>query len=92
MPIDRGLMKAYLADLPTLVPKIGLQGSGVLRRIRRPFAVGARRVVGYSVLFTEPGTEIDEAAAFAAEGAINRLRRPFHRPFAGGTFNDRCHR
>ena len=44
------------------------------------------------MIFIEPGAQIDEPAALAAEGPVCRVRRPFHRPPAGGAFNRRYHR
>ena len=43
------------------------------------------------MLLVEPGPEIDEPAAIAAEGAIDRFLRPFHRALAGWAFDDRYH-
>ncbi len=43
------------------------------------------------MLFAEPRAEIDEPAAIAAEGAIDRFLRPFHRALAGRAFDDRYH-
>ena len=43
------------------------------------------------MLLVEPGSEIDEPAAIAAEGAIDRFRRPLHGALAGRAFDDRHH-
>src|SRR6185437_9111705 len=69
MPVHRGLMKADLPRAPTIMPKFGLQGSGFLGRVRGQIFTG-RRFVRNSVLLADPGAEIDEPAAIAAEGSI----------------------
>jgi len=87
--VDRGLMKTDLASAPAFVPKLGLQS--LLCRIRSGFIARGRRFVRNPVLFTEPGAEIDESAAIAAERSIGRFWRPFHRALARGAFDYRYH-
>ena len=84
-------MKGDLAGAPTLVPKLRLQVSRFLGRIRRRLSGGVRRFVRNPMLLIEPGTKIDESAAIAAERSVHRLRRPFYRALAGGAFDDHCH-
>src|SRR5258708_1244526 len=92
MPIHCGLMKTDLARATTIMPKLRLQGLRFLGRIRRQLIGRGCRFVRNSVLFVEPGAEIDESAAIAAEGSIDRFWRPLHRALTGRAFNDRCHR
>jgi hypothetical protein len=92
MPVYCGLMKADLTRAPAIMPKLRLQGLRFLGRIPRQLIGCGCRFVGNPVLFIEPRAEIDESAAIAAEGSIDRFWRPFHRALAGRAFNDRCHR
>jgi hypothetical protein len=92
MPVYRGLMKTDLARAPAIMPKLGLQGLRFLGRIREQFIGCGSRFIRNPMLFTEPRSEVDESAAIAAEGAIDRFRRPFHRALAGRAFDDRYHR
>src|ERR1700679_2798978 len=84
-------MKADLTGAPAFVPKLRLQGLRFLGRVRNRVVCCSRRFIRNSVLFIEPCAQIDEPAALAAEGPVWRMRRPFHRPPAGGAFSRRYH-
>jgi hypothetical protein len=85
-------MKTGLAHAPAFMPKLRLQGLRFLGRIRTVFIGCGCRFIWNPVLFIEPRAQIDEPAAIAAKGPINRFRRPFDRALAGRTFDDCCHR
>src|SRR5580692_6766128 len=84
-------MEPDLAGTPTIVPKFGLHGSGIVRRSAWRILSRCAALVWNLVLFSQPSTHIDQAAAIAAERAVGRIRRPFHRPPTRGTLDDGYH-
>jgi hypothetical protein len=92
MSIDRRLMKADLRRAPSIEPEIRLHALGFLGGVGMQLILGSSRFVRNFVLFGEPGAQIDEPAAIAAERPVLGCRRPFHIALAGRTLHYRRHR
>src|ERR1700722_1585485 len=84
-------MEPDLAGTPTIVPKFGLHGSGIVRPSAWRILSRCAAFVWNLVLFSQPSTHIDQAAAIAAERAVGGIRRPFHGPPTRRTLDDGYH-
>jgi len=85
-------MKANLRRAPSIEPELGLHASGFLGGIGMQLIFRGSGLIRNLMLFGEPRTQVNQAAAIAAKWPVLGCRRPLHIALAGRTLYDRGHR